>query len=396
MHGKRTAIILGAGASHCYEDGHGPLPLQKDIVGRLGGISVSSGTGAPDLGGPAGLTHSRALAEVLYEKYGLFEDDAPGSNRLAFWDQLRSRGETLETVYADLESSLPFEKQFLLADFAAILRTSVKLPIPSREPTAVCRHHRRLVEALEPGDYIIDFNWDSLMGDSLLYHCPFWYPRTGFGFGHFAAITSIMTKALLLPSLVHLFHIHGSVLLYELLKSDPGSVGTGEILYLGPPGYSEINSLSSLLGTSPKDPIPKKSASDLELWAIGVGFLYCGGRWFKPLFVPPSSEKGEYRHWWHRELRMAIHSVLPTTESFIVVGYSFPEADVKHLSGIFVQDIIQESASLTIINPSCPDPEFQDRVRSIFSGLENLDFNHSDFKEFSAGLENKIPRIFFH
>jgi len=32
MAGKRTAIVLGAGASYCYEDGKSNFPLQKDIL----------------------------------------------------------------------------------------------------------------------------------------------------------------------------------------------------------------------------------------------------------------------------------------------------------------------------------------------------------------------------
>lgn len=195
MHGRRTAIILGAGASFCYEDGSGPLPLQKDIVGRLGGISVSSGEGAPEFVGPSGLVHSQTLAEVLYERFDIKEDPSPGANRLLFWNKLRERGETLETVYADLACSLPEEQRWVLEDFAAILRTSVKQPIPRRDVAHVCRHHRRLAMALEPGDYIVTFNWDSLMADALLYFCPFWYPRTGFGPWQLVAITGVRAKA---------------------------------------------------------------------------------------------------------------------------------------------------------------------------------------------------------
>jgi hypothetical protein len=302
------------------------LPLQKDIVGSLGGVSASSG-GAPEFVGPAGLTHSRALAGVLRDRYGLVEDLSAGANGLAFWHLLRERGETLESVYGSLERTLPKEKRFILADFSAVLRTSVKTPIPSRELSHSCRHHRRLVELLEPGDYVVDFNWDSLMADALLYGCPFWYPRTGFGPWRAAAISAVANKSVALQSYVNLFHIHGSVLLFEGLKAGPESEGLRRLLYIGPPGYTEINSMGSLLDFSPADPHPKRSATDTEEWALSRGFLHSGGRWFRPLFVPPSMDKGEYRHWYHRDLRTAIHTVLPTTEAFLVIGYSFPPAD---------------------------------------------------------------------
>lgn len=394
MRGKRTAIILGAGASYCYEDGNGPLPLQKDLVGRLGGISVSSGEGAPEFVGPAGLSHSPELAEMLKGHYGISEDASPGANRLAFWDELRRRGKSLETVYAEMEQSLPADKQYILADFAAILRTSVKLPIPVREPTAACRHHRRLAEVLEPGDYIINFNWDSLMADALLYSCPFWYPRSGFGPWRLAAITAVRPKSFALQSLVHLYHIHGSVLLYEMLEDGPDSRGSRNLLYLGPPGYSEINSLASLLGFSPDNSQPRRSTSDPEQWAVSHGYLHCEGRWFKPLFVPPSTEKGEYRHWYHRCLRTAIHTVLPTTQTIFAIGYSFPSADIDRLSGIFVPGVMQADAEVIAVNPACPDSAFQACVRRVFSSVQKFDFNTTDFKAFSAGLEDKGWRVF--
>ena len=47
----------------------------------------------------------------------------------------------------------------------------------------------QIVEALEPGDYIIDFNWDCLMADALLYFSHFWFPATGFGAAGMANVT---------------------------------------------------------------------------------------------------------------------------------------------------------------------------------------------------------------
>jgi hypothetical protein len=401
LRGKRTAIILGAGASHCYDDGDGPLPLQKDIVGQLGGISVSSGVEAGAFIGPAGLSYSKALTDLIRERYRIPADSSPGANLLAFWDELRNRGESLESVYAELERSLAPDQQYLLADFAAILRTSVKRPIPTRDSTSVCRHHRRLVEGLEPGDYIIDFNWDSLMADALLYSCPFWFPRTGFGPWRLGVIMAYGPKVFDIGSLVQLYHIHGSVLLYEMLKGGPESEGNGALFYLGPPGYPEGNSYETILGVSPDHQQPTKTPSAVEWRAVRHGYLCCGGRWFrqrdnqwfKPLFVPPSMEKGEYRHWYHRDLRTALHTALPTTECFWVIGYSFPPADFEHLTKIFVPGVIRGDAEVMTIDPSGPDAAFQDRVRQVFSSIKRFDFTNTDFRTFSAGLEDTGVRI---
>jgi hypothetical protein len=396
LRGKRTAIILGAGASYCYEDGDGPLPLQKDIVGQLGGISMSSGVELGAFIGPAGLSYSSALTDIIQERYTIPADSSPEANRLAFWDELRKRGESLESVYAELERSLAPDQKYILDDFVAILRTSVKLPVLTRDPKSACRYHRRLVERLEPGDFIIDFNWDSLMADVLLYFCPFWFPRTGFGPwpGPLAAIMAGGPKALIVQSLVQLYHVHGSVLLYEMLEGGLESKGSGVLLYLGPQGYPEINSLESLLGFSPENPQPTKTASDVERRAIRHGYLHCEGRWFKPLFIPPSMEKGEYRHWYHRTLRTAVHTMLPRTECFLIIGYSFPPADANYLSNIFVPGVIRGNAEGIVVNPDNPDPEFQSRVRKVFSSIEKFDFTKPDFKTFSAGLEDTGAHLF--
>lgn len=335
-----------------------------------------------------------ALAEVIQERYTIPADSTPGANRLAFWDELRKRGDSLETVYAELERSLAPDQQYILADFAAILRTSVKLPIPSRDLKSACRHHRLLAEGLEPGDYIIDFNWDSLMADALLYFCPFWFPRTGFGPWRLAAIMANGPKVHIVQSLVQLYHIHGSVLLYEMLEAGVESKGSSILLYLGPPGYTEINSFASLLGFSPDNPQATKSASKVEQWAVGRGYHHCEGRWFKPLFVPPSMEKGEYRHWYHRAMRTAVHTALPTTETLWIIGYSFPAADFDHLSSIFVPGVVRGDAEVVVVDPAGPDPLFQSRVRKVFPSVEKFDFTNTDFKAFSAGLEDTGYRTF--
>jgi hypothetical protein len=267
------------------------------------------------------------------------------------------------------------------------MRTAVRKPIPARGPEAVCRYHRRLAEALEPGDYVINFNWDSLMADALLFHSPLWFPRAGFGRRCFLALMATHAKAHNIDSLVQLYHIHGSVLLYELLEVGPESKGTQRLVYVGPPGYPDGNSLASLLKTGPEQQTTRlRKPSDAEYRAVTRGYLHFQDRWFRPMFVPPSYDKGEYRHWYHRALRTAIHGALPSTETFVIVGYSAPAADIEHLSSIFVSGIIRPDARVAVVNRSAAEPEFQERIRRLFPTVREIEFGPTDFKAWSADL----------
>jgi len=381
MKGKLTAIILGAGASHCYQDGVGSLPLQKDIVGLLGSVSVSSGGTPPDFVTSAGLQHSLGLAEAIAGVYGI---DPAGMSTGALWSTMRDQGETLETVYARLAQSLPADQRHLLADFAAILRSSVRQPIPSRAIEHACRHHRAIVEALDPGDYIITFNWDSLVADALIYYCPLWFPSSGFG-GPVRAFTKPRQKALPVRSLVHLYPIHGSVVLYEVLTGGLDSTPTGELVFIGPPGVNEFESIKAIygFGEAASGSAPFKPA---ENWAVNRGYVYNGHQWFRPLFVPPSLEKLEYAHPYHSALRTSIHMALPLTERFVIAGYSFPLADRPYLTDILSPGVIRPNAEGIIVNPEGSDPAFQERTKASLTSISNWDFTQSDFRQYCAEL----------
>jgi hypothetical protein len=86
-----------------------------------------------------------------------------------YWLAIQSLGYNLETLYGVLEAELQGDYSELLDDFAAIVRTAVLNPVGERGIESVCPHHRRICEAIEPGDYFIDFNWDSVVADTLLY-----------------------------------------------------------------------------------------------------------------------------------------------------------------------------------------------------------------------------------
>ena len=215
MNGKRTAIVLGAGASYCYQDGRSRLPTQTDIVGRLFfGASTSSGDGYPGFVGPDGIMHDFELGQFLRQHFQIPEDPARESAKMNFWTALQARGFTLESLYEHLEHELRSGCPHLLRAFEGIIRTAVRTPVGDRGPDTVCRFHRMICEALEPGDYVINFNWDSLMADALLYHSTLWFPRTGFGFPA-AALLHQGQKELPVGSDVHLYHVHGSVVLFQ-------------------------------------------------------------------------------------------------------------------------------------------------------------------------------------
>lgn len=397
MFGKRTAVILGAGASYCYAGGPSGIPVQQNIVGKLFNTSdVSSGEGMPSFVGPSGLMHSFRLGKYLRRRFDIPEDPNKRGAKLDFWTVLQSRGYTLESLYAELEAELQGEYKVLLADFEAIVRTAVSDPVGERGVESVCPHHRRLCEALEPGDYIVDFNWDSVMADTLLYCSHFWFPVTGFGAGALFTMLPRCQKAARVNSLVRLFHIHGSVLLFEM--DDPAEPDRQFLLYLGPRQYSTMTGMLELQGIS-FDDVQSRAGSFFstpslppdQTERLSRGHIFFRGKWFKPLFIPPSKDKPQYRHWFFRLLLGELHSFLPTTEHFVVAGYSFPEADLSYLKEVFVPGVLSGEATAEIVNPENDKPEFQERVREAFPSLGDITFGEKDFRTFCANLDIEFP-----
>jgi hypothetical protein len=397
MLGKRTAVILGAGASYCYGGGSSGIPIQQDIIGKLFNTSdVSSGEGMVSFAGPSGLMHSFRLGQFLRRRFDIPEEPHKRGAKLDFWTALQERGFNLESLYADLEAELQGEFRVLLSDFEAIVRSSVLSPVGERGIESVCPHHRKLCEALEPGDYVVNFNWDSVMADTLLYCSHYWFPASGFGVGGIYPLLPRCQKAGRVNSLVQLFQIHGSVLLYEL--EDPENPDQHLILFRGPRQYSATRGWLELQGIS----LEEVRARGLSSFGTGglppdqserllQGHMFLDGKWFKPLFVPPSKHKPLYRHRVFKLLLSELHSVLPATEHFLVIGYSFPEADCKYLREIFVPDVINGDATGEIINPENDRSEFQDRVRGAFPSLGKIVYGEPDFRTFCANLDVQFP-----
>jgi hypothetical protein len=143
---------------------------------------AGSGEGMPSIVGPSGQMHSLRLSRYLRSKFDIPETPKLQGAKLDFWTKLQVKGFTLESLYSELEADLQEEERALLSDFEAIVRTAVSIPVGTRGRESICPYHRRLCEALEPGDYIVNFNRDSVMADTLLYCSHFWFPATGFNF----------------------------------------------------------------------------------------------------------------------------------------------------------------------------------------------------------------------
>lgn len=398
MFGKTTAVILGAGASYCYGGGNSGIPVQQNLIGKLfAGHDTGSGEGFPSFVGPSGPAHSFRLAKYLRKRFGIPEDPQKRNAKLDFWLILQEGGFNLESLYNELERELTGDYRILLDDFAAIVRTAVSSPVGERGLESVCPHHRRLCEALEPGDYVIDFNWDSVMADTFLYYSYFWFPATGFGVSGVFPLLPPCQKSIPMTSLVHLLPIHGSVVLFEL--DDPQDAGQRGMLFLGPrqwsamTGWMELNDiqLGSRGSTSSGGFPARPELQGQEERLMSHGHIYLQGKWFSPLFIPPSRKKPQYQHWFFQRLRRLIHSLLPGTTRFVVAGYSFPEADLAYLKEIFVPGVMRRDATVEIVNPENKDDSFQRRAKKVFPSIQSFSFEETDFRRFCAELKIEYP-----
>jgi hypothetical protein len=386
MNGVRTGIVLGAGASYCYDGGPVNLPTQADIIGRLffGASTGGPSDGFPSIVGPAGLKHSLGLARFLRAHLDLPEH--PTDSKIDYWTAIQAKGYTLESLYGELELALAGRPD-LLADFEAIVRTAVLEPTRDRTMSTVCPLHRRLAEALEPGDWILDFNWDSVMADALLYYSHLWFPADGFGIPISKLLLPGVQKRLPIQSLVHLLHAHGSVLIFEHLLDDGGRIP----LYLGPRQFSYLGALMHIAGINPKPGTsggfphtPEIEAAERKL---GRGAVLFEDRWFTPIFTPPSKHKAIDAHPYIRRIRTQIHSRLPTTQKILIAGYSFPDADRSHLDRLFVREILSPDLELQVVNPQNNDPSFRAGVRALFGALaDSADYGVTDFRAFAMSL----------
>jgi hypothetical protein len=393
MNGKNTVLIFGAGASACYEDGVHRIPTQFDILKSLSfpRISTSSGFSAPTFITTNGMSHSFPLAQYLHRKFSIPQKD--GGEATTFWEDIvEKQRQSLESLYDILEDDQSEKGQYVCQDFQALIRSKIASGTGDRSSDKACRYHRRLAKALEPGDYIIDFNWDTVIDDALLYESPYWFPRTGYGVPAFGWQGEFNNKHFPIKSMVEIFHIHGSVILFEHLDAGLRD-RLKQIMVIGPKGYSPANVQMDLRGITQEEvaearkggkrPISKRTTTEKEEYYTNLGYLWIPEKnaWLRPIFIPPSKTKREYKNWYARLLRKKILSRLPFTEQFFIIGYSFPPADFDHLHQFFVPETISDDAKFSCINLENENEEYKQKVKTVFPYWE-IDFSINDFKQF--------------
>ena len=375
MKRKKTIVVLGAGASYCYEDGSTNIPIQQDIIERLffkG--TTSSGDGFPSCSFTYGLRHSFELGQYLRQRFSMPEIPNDENGKMGFWKDLQSQGYTLEKLYEELEKDLLGDKRRLLLEFEAIIRTAVSAPTGDRSIDKVCKYHQKLIDALEPGDCIINFNWDCLAADALLYHSPLWFPGTGFGPNLTVPVSNYQKKNFIVDSNIELLHIHGSVLLYELFEKSQRGLAP-QYVYLGPSTLNEMGSITALeedfggFGL-----IPDKFFNRLSL-----GCLYIRRAWYKPIYLPPSRFKKELETEYVHRMRKRIYEHLIYASYIIVIGYSAPFSDLEHLSRLFPNELLGE-ISVIVVNLDNGNEDYQKRMKKIFHGAKQVVFGETDFK----------------
>ena len=336
--------------------------------------------------------HDFELGQFLRQHFQIPEDPARESAKMNFWTALQARGFTLESLYEHLEHELRSGCPHLLRAFEGIIRTAVRTPVGDRGPDTVCRFHRMICEALEPGDYVINFNWDSLMADALLYHSTLWFPRTGFGFPA-AVLLHQGQKDLPLTSEVHLYHVHGSVVLFQPADTE----FRRRIVYVGPQQYNEFTTLHTICGIDtgkPRDQrVPTRQPTNEEYERAALGYLLLQDRWLSPIFVTPGRDKEIKGSEYLQGMRISIHSALPSTDEIRILGYSFPKADTEHLRMLFPQAVIRADTRITITNPQNKDEAFRERVRAIFPHVANVDFSTEDFRESARASATQWSRF---
>jgi hypothetical protein len=359
------------------------MPLQSDIADKLFvGIRLEGNIWVGALSMGSGLRHSERLAGFLRQHFGIGEP--PPDSRLHVWKELQSRGQTLESLYSELRQLSVGEHDWVCGEFEAIVRTTISETV-NRSASGVCEFHRAFIRALEPGDYIVDFNWDTLASDALYYSSRLWFPLTGFG-QRVGVMSNYPADAVAGESYIKLLHVHGCVGLYVLI--DHSGAERRNVIYVAPETYDPASSMLQTLRL-PEHDLPDKSGGALreptaeEQIRFRYGWIRTpSGEWLKPLFVPPSSDKPQYEHWYHRATVRTLHTLLPGTKRFVLAGYSIPPADLPYLASMFVPQVIDRDALITVINRDNENQEFRGRVDLMFPTSVARDYSVGDFATF--------------
>lgn len=187
-------------------------------------------------------------------------------------------------------------------------------------------------------------------------------------------------------SYIKLLHVHGSVCVH--VRIDHSGVGRRGVIYTPPETYTTASSLLETLRL-PEYDLPDGSGGALrdataeEQARFRAGSIRIpSGEWLKPLFVPPSLDKPQYAYWYHRATVRALHASHPGTKRFVLAGYSVPAADLPYLTSMFVPQVIDRDAVITVINRDNDDQEFRRRVDLMFPCSAARDYTVRNFATF--------------
>ena len=246
-------------------------------------------------------------------------------------------------------AALNERRAHLLDALSAVLEESADVT-RSASPAVMrpCGHHRAVVDALNPPDSIISFNYDCLIDDALRKSSrPVWSPKYGYGFPNPARIDPATARHWSIPGVtttqnatIRLFKLHGSLNWRPLPDND------GDVIHFRAKTYKQN-------GQKRFEIIPPE--------------------FFKEIQREP------FRTLWTRAT-----SALRAVETLVLVGFSFPKTDqlVEAMFRMGLEDN-KSLKRLVVVNPSATDRE---RIRRVCAEILSrrkcrvVEFDHlSDF-----------------
>lgn len=361
MNGKRTCIVLGAGASRAYDKGQVKLPLQKTFFKDVLGWAKANIAPFSTI-----LTIPSAYPFLYFLK---IKYDLPGSGDDLINQAIIKLDDInlgIEEMYNEIEKDYcdkkitDIDEASVLDSLNDILLSSLGLPIAEtrNEKTKCCDYCSKLASILEPGDFIISFNYDSLIDDALLWNCQYWYPMSGYdiAFDHYHG-SSIEGKEKPILSRIFLYHPHGS-LLFKYAEEVHSKRGNYNYLLL----LGLINGIQAV-GIN-------RMQHEIE------GMKYT----LKTMVVPPDSKKDKFKYYLKDQARK-IQKRLKNIVEIVFIGYSFPEND-RHLKRMFDCQKNKKLPKITIVNLDANDAPFRVRARKILPWAKDILFKNERFEEF--------------
>lgn len=395
MHGEKTVVILGAGASAHFASQDGRYPLQKGFFANL-----FNGRGFFD---PGSVYHLELYLRVHHGGPDLrpLQDEA-----LSVEDLLREIDQLSEAEAGKLIAGQEYTKDGFFppggkpvphpGEFLRGLRADVQrvvgyvIRLPNVHGTVGCKVHDRLVSSLEPGDTVVSFNYDPLI-DTALQASGRWHPATGYGLHVRGILTEtedpFLTRLPPPDSQVVLLKPHGSMNWGIPMRSvgiQPPPlamcphVGSGMHYQCDCTG-EELSTHIYVYGRF------QVGAPDPGAFLLQDGTpegIYLTPGFFMPPFPKKSMGGGIFGRLWVQVLESVTQA-----QHVLIIGYSLPTAD-SHVSVQFRRLTAGCSPKkVSLVSPASSDPDFVRRFAEAFSLEVGVIARPADtFEAFVAGL----------